>query len=135
MGKHTDEQIADAVTRLKLGEALTRETFEAVADGINRKILELEEAWGKQYPTGGSIKLRNEQLLVFSRNKGFEVANARNENDRRRLTSASVDRRVEAIESLPRLIEVLEEYAKVKGSQLLNAFDSISQFAQEAIDD
>ncbi len=129
-----DEQIEEQIEGLRNGEELNRTSLAAIADAINREIGKIAKAWSLRFFIGAAEPIDREWTLTFSKHKDkwqFTVGR-RGDTQEILLTSASLERRRQAIQLLPTLEEKLVESAKLKKHKLLEAFDKVSEFAENA---
>lgn len=133
-----DHEIEKQIQSLRDGGELTADAVKALALGISKRFRELAEHWGRRYEIGGWVKLKSfGERLHFCKRQGkwqFIIVYP-SDGDESDVADFSLRQRQIAAEALPELQDVLEANRKADRGRLLDAFDTISKYADEAIDD
>lgn len=132
----TDQEIADHVERLRAGAPLDSDSVKAIAVGIGRRFKELAQLWGdKRFSVGAWVSMGDLSDLHFCKRDGqwqFRITD--HSGDSVAMSHATLPQRQLAVEHLRALEKALMENQGVDQERLLEAFDTISSFADESID-
>jgi len=136
-----DVNIQREIDRLRQGGKLNPDGVKAIAIGINHAFTELAAAWSKRFSIGAWVDLHTSAptQLHFCRrpNLGSDVTWTfvilyTHERDELRISQANLEQRNAAARAIPRLYQALIENGNADKTKLLEAFDTVSKYAEEA---
>lgn len=131
-----DAEIDGCIEGLRGGGTLTRESVTAVAIAINRKFEELAKLWGgKRFTIPASVAMRHETYLHFCRVDRLWRFRIIHKGQAVEMPDASLEQRQAAVECLDELERALLANADLDRGRLIAAYDAITKYAEEAIDD
>ncbi len=137
MSELSEGHIVDQIDRLRNGEPLDHESIRAISEGISKLFDDVATLWGKRFFISASVPLDERHDLIFSKwkDRWRFVVSAHDGRRREGISNSSLNHRILAASCLPGLETALMDNRGLQRDSLLEAFDTVSEFAEETGDD